>query len=77
MQQTNAALGNGQPAALPIFYQRPWPLDAAGDRGLSLQPVLDFGFARATNSVLLGAAEYPRAMPTTRSSLPAGSRASR
>jgi hypothetical protein len=41
---------------------RPRPLDAAGDRGLSLQPVMDFGFARATNSVLLGVAEYPRAM---------------
>jgi SapC len=62
MQQTNTAAGDDRHAALPIFYRRPRPLDAAGDRGLSLQPVMDFGFARATNSVLLGAAEYPRAM---------------
>jgi hypothetical protein len=62
MQQTNTAAGNGQRAALPLFYNRPRPIDAAGDRGLSLQPVMDFGFARTTNSVLLGAAEYPRAM---------------
>src|SRR6516164_2928685 len=62
MEQTNTAAGDGRQAALPIFYSRPRPLDATGDRGLSLQPVTDFGFARATNSVLLGAAEYPRAM---------------
>ena len=62
MEQTNTAAGDGRQAALPIFYYRPRPLDATGDRGLSLQPVTDFGFARATNSVLLGAAEYPQAM---------------
>jgi len=62
MEQTNLAAGDGKQAALPIFYSRPRPLDATGDRGLSLQPVMDYGFARATNSVLLGAAEYPRAM---------------
>src|SRR6516164_8560556 len=62
MEQTNTAAGDGRQAALPIFYSRPRPLDATGDRGLSLQPVTDFGFARTTNSVLLGAAEYPRAM---------------
>src|SRR6516165_8505789 len=62
MPQTNGTAGDGQRAALPIFYSRPRPLDATGDRGLSLQSVTNFGFARATNSVLLGAAEYSRAM---------------
>jgi len=62
MQQTNGTAGDGRQAALPIFYTRPRPLDATGDRGLSLQPVTNFGFARATNSLLLGAAEYSRAM---------------
>ena len=59
MVQVNAT---NQPAALPIFYSRPRPLDAVGDRGRSLQPSSDFRFARATNSVLLGAAEFLRAM---------------
>src|SRR6516164_4672176 len=62
MPQTNGTAGDGQRAAFPIFYSRPRPLDATGDRGLSLQSVTNFGFARATNSVLLGAAEYSRAM---------------
>jgi SapC len=62
VQQTSTTADDGQRAALPIFYSRPRPLDAVLDRGRSLQPVSDFGFARATNSVLLGAAEFPRAM---------------
>ena len=49
-------------ADLPIFYRRPRPLNAVADQGWSLQPVTDFGFARATNSVVLGAAEFPNAM---------------
>jgi hypothetical protein len=59
--QANATAEGGQTERLPIFYSRPRPLDAVADRDRSLQPVSDFGFARATNSVLLGAAEYPRA----------------
>jgi hypothetical protein len=56
------ATGTGQTPALPIFYSRPRPLDALTDRGKSLRPTADFLYARTTNSVLLGAAEYPRAM---------------
>jgi hypothetical protein len=37
-------------------------LDSARDGGWSLQPAPNVLFARSTNSVLLGAAEYPRAM---------------
>ena len=62
MAQANATAGNGQTATLPIFYSRPRQLDAVADGGRSLRPVADFRFARATNSVLLGAAEFPRAM---------------
>jgi SapC len=57
-----AAGAERRSAALPIFYHRPRPLNAVADRGCSLQPVTDFGFARATNSVVLGAAELPHAM---------------
>jgi hypothetical protein len=77
MQQINAAVSNGQPAGLPILYRRPRPFDVAGDRGLSLQPVMDIGFARATNSVLLGVAEYGGRCAIIRLCSPAGSRASR
>jgi len=57
--QANATAESGQTATLPIFYSRPRPLDAVADRDRSLGPITDFRFARATNSVLLGAAEYP------------------
>jgi SapC len=60
--QANTTADAGRTASLPIFYSRPRPLDAVADRGRSLRPVSDFGFARATNSVLLGAAESPRAV---------------
>jgi len=68
VEEANATVGDGQTATggptagLPIFYSRPRPLDAVADRGRSLRPVADFLYARATNSVLLGAAEFPRAM---------------
>jgi SapC len=62
VQQTNTIPDDGQRATLPIFYSRPRPLDGVLDRDRSLQPVSDFRFARGTNSVLLGAAEFPRAM---------------
>ena len=62
MQQTDTSAGDGQRTALPIFYRRPRPIDAVLDSGRSLQPISDFRFARVTNSVLLGAAEFPRAM---------------
>jgi hypothetical protein len=61
-QGNGTAAGTGGTPALPIFYRRPRPLDAVVDSGKSLQPVVDFFYARDTNSVLLGAAEYPRAM---------------
>jgi len=54
-----------QPSAappLPIFYAQPRPVNGTADAGMSLLPVTDFGFARVTNSVVLGAAEFPRAM---------------
>ncbi len=54
---TSAAAGN-----MPLFYKRPRPLNAAVHRGLSLMPTSDFGFARSTNSVVLGATEFPLAM---------------
>jgi hypothetical protein len=47
---------------LPIFYTQPRPVNGTADAGMSLLPVTDFGFARVTNSVVLGAAEFPRAM---------------
>jgi hypothetical protein len=62
VEQENTTAGNGRTGTLPIFYSRPRPLDAVADRGRSLHPVSDFQFARATNSVLLAAAEFPRAM---------------
>lgn len=62
MQETKTIPDDGQRVTLPIFYSRPRPLDAALDRSRSLQPVSDFRFARVTNSVLLGAAEFQRAM---------------
>ena len=57
-----AAGAERRSADLPIFYHRPRPLNAVADQGRSLRPVTDFGFARATNSLVLGAAEYPHAM---------------
>jgi len=61
VEQASATAGNNQRATLPIFYSRPRPLDAVGDRGRSL-PVSDFRLAHGTNSVLLGAAEFPWVM---------------
>jgi hypothetical protein len=61
-EANGTAAGTGRNATLPIFYSRPRPLDAVADRGKSLHLATDFGYARATNSVLLGAAEFPRAM---------------
>lgn len=58
--QTAGAAPSG--ANMPIFYRRPRPLNAETDRELSLQRTPDYGFARATNSVILGAAEFPAAM---------------
>src|SRR5208283_5073522 len=46
----------------PILYHRPRPITLELDRGLSLQPLTDFRFARATNSVVLGAVELVSAM---------------
>jgi hypothetical protein len=57
-----AAGSERRSADLPIFYHRPRPLNAVADQGYSLRPITDFGFARATNSVVLGAAEFPHAM---------------
>lgn len=55
--------GEDAPASsLPIFYRRPRPLNLETDRGLSLRPANDYGFARATNSVILGAGEFPLAL---------------
>jgi hypothetical protein len=50
--------------ALPIFYVRPRPVNAIFDRGRSLRPLTDFGFARDTNSVVLNAVEFPQAVRT-------------
>jgi hypothetical protein len=49
-------------ADLPILYHRPRPLNVVADQGHSLRPVTDFRFARATNSLVLGAAEFPHSM---------------
>src|ERR1700751_2552084 len=57
-----AAGAERRSAVLPIFYHRPRPLNAVADQGRSLRPVTDFGFARSTNSVVLGAAEFPHAV---------------
>jgi hypothetical protein len=51
-----------QGAALPVFYRRPRPLNNEIDRGKSLKLAPDFGFARATNSVVLNGGEFPLAM---------------
>jgi len=62
MESNNAAAPEARDVALPIFYRRPRPVDRERDRGWSLQPTPDVRYARATNSVLLGAAEFARAM---------------
>jgi len=49
---------------IPIFYRRPRPVNAIADQYRSLLPIVDYGFARNTNSVVLGASEFPRAMGT-------------
>jgi len=51
-----------QGVALPVFYRRPRPLNNEIDRGKSLKLAPDFGFARATNSVVLNGGEFPLAM---------------
>lgn len=44
---------------MPVFYSRPRPVNPVVDRGRSLGPLADFGFARATNSVVISAVEFP------------------
>jgi hypothetical protein len=58
--------GNGSPgqqgAVVPIFYRRPRPMNNEIDRGKSLLPASDHGFARDTNSLVLNGVELPLAM---------------
>jgi hypothetical protein len=59
------AAANGVPVQkLPVFYSRPRPVNAVFDRGRSLSPTTNFGFARRTNSVVLNAVEFPLAART-------------
>lgn len=48
-------------AGLPLFYQRPRPLDAQRDAELSLASTADYRFAAHTNSVPLLASEFSAA----------------
>ncbi len=59
--QGNGATTEPGPA-LPVFYRRPRPLNNELDRNKSLKLAPDFGFARATNSVVLNGGEFPLAM---------------
>ena len=47
---------------LPIFYKEPRPLNPTAGEGYSLQASGDFAFVRSTNSIVLGAVEFPAAM---------------
>lgn len=47
--------------SMPLFYRRPRPLDSAGHGTMSLKSDIGYGFARATNSVPLTGAEFPKA----------------
>ncbi len=58
--KSNGAAGGG--AALPIFYRRPRPLNAALDGGKSLKALPDFRYAARTNSVAINNAEFTLAM---------------
>ena len=71
MSDTKSASANGVAAsgasalpenALPVFYRRPRPLNAAIDAGHSLKSAGGYGFARGTNSVVVNAIEFPFAM---------------
>jgi SapC protein len=62
MEGINGAGAEAPQTRLPVFYRRPRPLDAVHDCGWSLLPTPDVRYARATNSVLLGAAEFAPAM---------------
>jgi hypothetical protein len=62
MEGINGAGLEAPQPTLPVFYRRPRPLNAGHDRGWSLLPTPDVRYARATNSVLLGAAEFAPAM---------------
>jgi len=46
------------PGKLPLFYRQPQPLDTVRDAGLGIKDVIDFGFARETNSVPLAGVEF-------------------
>lgn len=43
---------------LPLFYKKPQLLSAERHRRAGIRPAADFGFARASNSVPLGASEF-------------------
>src|SRR5947209_5084468 len=66
MSDASVRSGDGpagrQGAALPIFYRRPRPLNSEVDRGKSLRPAPDHGFARGTNSLVLNGGEFPLAL---------------
>jgi len=46
----------------PLFFRRPRPLNAQTDEGKSVALLPDFGFARTTNSMILGGGEFAAAM---------------
>jgi SapC len=64
MTKAKSTANNVPLPAMPVFYGRPRPLNSTVDRGKSLGPLADFGFARATNSVVVSAVEFPHVVRT-------------
>jgi len=60
MSDTTAAAPAG-PAALPLFYRQPQPLEPKRHAALRLAAGGNFGFAATTNAVALLGAEFPQA----------------